>query len=133
MTSLFQAQRAVHLNTIPDQNGKTYLVTGGNTGIGYEVAKALAAKNAHVFMTSRNAEKQQGCVVIRHSFGGSRICVFAPVGKSQLPTSNPQGSAEDQASSPWSKGGGTACRLHEWVWVRIWLPHAMSTTRMYMG
>lgn len=63
MTSLFQAQRAVHLNKIPDQNGKTYLVTGGNTGIGYEVAKALAAKNAHVFMTSRNAEKQQGCVV----------------------------------------------------------------------
>lgn len=64
MTSFFQAQRAVHLNTIPDQNGKTYLVTGGNTGIGYEVAKALAAKNAHVFMTARDAEKQRGCVAI---------------------------------------------------------------------
>lgn len=62
MTSLFQAQRAVDLVKIPDQTGKTFLVTGGNTGIGYEVAKALAAKNAHVFMTARNAERQQGCV-----------------------------------------------------------------------
>lgn len=62
MTSLFQAQRAVNLNKIPDLSGKTFLVTGGNTGIGYEVVKALAAKNAHVFMSARNAEKQQGCV-----------------------------------------------------------------------
>ena len=62
MTSLFQAQRAVNLVKIPDQTGKTFLVTGGNVGIGYEVVKALAAKNAHVFMTARNAERQQGCV-----------------------------------------------------------------------
>lgn len=60
MTSLFQAQRAVNLVKIPDQTGKTFLVTGGNVGIGYEVVKALAAKNAHVFMTARDAERQQG-------------------------------------------------------------------------
>lgn len=67
MTSLFQAQRAVNLNKIPDQNGKTFLVTGGNTGLGYEVVKALTAKNAHVFMTSRNAERQEGWVTIFQS------------------------------------------------------------------
>jgi len=60
MTSLFQSQRAVNLNKVPDQNGKVYLVTGGNIGLGCEVAKALAAKNAHVFITSRNLEKQRG-------------------------------------------------------------------------
>ena len=83
MTSLFQAQRAVHLNRISDQNGKIYLVTGGNTGIGYEVAKALAAKNAHVFMTSRNAEKQQGCVAASHSLCRSKTCCIACVGNVQ--------------------------------------------------
>ena len=67
MTSLFQAQRAVNLNKIPDQSGKTFLVTGGNTGLGYEVVKALTAKNAHVFMTSRNADRQQRWVTITHT------------------------------------------------------------------
>ncbi len=60
MTSLLQSQRAVNLNKIPDQTGKVFVVTGGNIGLGYEVAKALAASNAHVFMTARNPEKQRG-------------------------------------------------------------------------
>lgn len=60
MTSLFQSQRAVNLQQIPDQHGKVFLVTGGNVGLGYEVAKALAAKDARVFITSRNVEKQRG-------------------------------------------------------------------------
>lgn len=64
MTSLFQSQRAVNLNKIPDQDGKTFLVTGGNTGLGYEVVKALTARNAHVFMTSRNAERQRRCAAM---------------------------------------------------------------------
>lgn len=59
MTSLLQASRAVNLAKLPDQTGKVYLVTGGNVGLGYEMVKALAAKNAHVFMTSRNSEKQK--------------------------------------------------------------------------
>ena len=29
---------------IPDQSGKTILVTGSNTGIGFEAAKAFAGK-----------------------------------------------------------------------------------------
>ena len=62
MTSLLQSQRAVNLNKVPDQSGKVFIVTGGNTGLGFEVVKALAAKNAQVFMTTRNAEKQRGCV-----------------------------------------------------------------------
>lgn len=74
MTSLFQAQRAVNLNKIPDQNGKTFLVTGGNTGLGYEVVKALTAKNAHVFMTSRNAERQEGAIQkIKRDHPGAKV------------------------------------------------------------
>ena len=59
MTAIWQASRSINLAKIPDQTGKVYLVTGGNTGLGYEMVKALAAKNAHVFMTSRNSEKQK--------------------------------------------------------------------------
>lgn len=37
--------------------GKQAVVTGGNSGIGYEVAKALACAGAHVVVASRNAKK----------------------------------------------------------------------------
>ncbi len=37
--------------------GKVCLVTGGNAGIGYETAKALAADGAEVWLMSRSAEK----------------------------------------------------------------------------
>ena len=42
-----------------DPQGKVYIVTGANTGIGYAAAKTLAAKNARVYMASRNRDKQQ--------------------------------------------------------------------------
>jgi NAD(P)-dependent dehydrogenase (short-subunit alcohol dehydrogenase family) len=42
---------------IPDLNGKIAIVTGANSGIGYETAKALAQKGATVVMACRNLEK----------------------------------------------------------------------------
>lgn len=41
---------------LPSLTGKTYLVTGGNTGLGFETAKLLAGKAATVFLTSRSVE-----------------------------------------------------------------------------
>jgi NAD(P)-dependent dehydrogenase (short-subunit alcohol dehydrogenase family) len=42
---------------IPDQTGRTAVITGANTGLGYETAAALAAKGAHVVLAVRNLQK----------------------------------------------------------------------------
>ena len=42
---------------IPDQTGRTAVITGANTGLGYETAAALAAKGAHVVLAVRNVAK----------------------------------------------------------------------------
>src|SRR5512134_1200345 len=47
---------------IPDQRGKVAVVTGGNSGIGYEAARALAAKGARVILAVRSVEKGQAAV-----------------------------------------------------------------------
>ena len=53
---------------IPDQSGRTAVVTGANGGLGLETAKELAGKGAHVVMAVRNQQKAQKAVsVIRAS------------------------------------------------------------------
>jgi NAD(P)-dependent dehydrogenase (short-subunit alcohol dehydrogenase family) len=42
---------------IPDQSGRTAVITGANTGLGFETATALAAHDANVVLAVRNPEK----------------------------------------------------------------------------
>jgi NAD(P)-dependent dehydrogenase (short-subunit alcohol dehydrogenase family) len=42
---------------VPDQSGRVAIVTGSNTGIGYEAAKVLAQRGAHVVLAVRDLEK----------------------------------------------------------------------------
>ncbi|MFX0090591.1 MAG: oxidoreductase [Candidatus Hodarchaeota archaeon] len=47
---------------IPDQTGKTVIVTGANSGTGFEVTKELAGKGAHIILACRNTEKGEAAV-----------------------------------------------------------------------
>lgn len=40
-----------------DLHGQVAIVTGGNTGIGYETAKALSIMGAHTIIACRSAER----------------------------------------------------------------------------
>lgn len=42
---------------LSDLSGKLFVITGGNSGIGFEAAKILAGKNADVVIAVRNEEK----------------------------------------------------------------------------
>jgi NAD(P)-dependent dehydrogenase (short-subunit alcohol dehydrogenase family) len=47
---------------IPDQTGRTAIVTGANTGIGFQTARMLALKGASVVLACRSLDKAQGAV-----------------------------------------------------------------------
>ncbi len=46
-------------DSVPDQSGRTILVTGANTGIGYEAARVLAERGARVLIGCRSAQRAE--------------------------------------------------------------------------
>lgn len=49
-------------SSVPDQRGKTFFITGANTGIGLEVARVLAGRGARVLLGCRSEEKARHAI-----------------------------------------------------------------------
>ena len=65
-------------SNIPDQTGKTVLVTGANIGLGYETARMLAGKGAHVLMACRNAARGADALnVIQANHGDAKLTLVS--------------------------------------------------------
>lgn len=55
---------------IGDLYGKTYLITGANSGVGFQAARTLLKKNAKVVMLNRSAEKSRAAIdELKQEFG----------------------------------------------------------------
>ncbi|KAF7553336.1 hypothetical protein G7Z17_g3716 [Cylindrodendrum hubeiense] len=60
-------------DNVPDLSGRICLVTGGNTGVGKEVAQVLYSKNATVWIASRTEEKARAAIdAIQHQHPSSK-------------------------------------------------------------
>ncbi|MEU0600813.1 oxidoreductase [Streptomyces sp. NPDC006393] len=61
---------------IPDQNGRVFVVTGANSGLGLATTRALARKGAHVILAVRDEAKGQRTVAeVTADTSGARLQV----------------------------------------------------------
>lgn len=67
-----------------DQAGRTWLITGANTGIGRVTALALARRGARVWMAGRSRERTQPVVDEMRALGGERAAEFVPLDLTRL-------------------------------------------------
>lgn len=69
---------------VQDQTGKTIIVTGANTGLGFETAKVLAAKGARVLLACRDEAKAKAAMALIRSEAPNADLVFLPLDQGDL-------------------------------------------------
>src|SRR5208283_712396 len=63
---------------MPDLSGHTIIVTGGNSGIGYEAAMQFARRHAHTILACRSPAKADGAAkLIGASYPDAQVEVMA--------------------------------------------------------
>ena len=69
---------------VPDQSGKCIIVTGANTGIGFEAAKVLAGKGARVLLACRDEGKAQAAMSAIRDAAPNANLAFLPLDQADL-------------------------------------------------
>lgn len=83
---------------VTDQSGRTFLVTGANTGLGYETTKVLAAHGARVLLGCRSQDKATAAMSkIEREVPGADLA-FVPLDQNDL--ASVQAAAEIVADEP---------------------------------
>lgn len=62
LDQLFPGKPTFTEKDVGDQVGKVFMVTGGNSGLGYELVKILYSKNATVYMASRSQSRAEEAI-----------------------------------------------------------------------
>jgi NAD(P)-dependent dehydrogenase (short-subunit alcohol dehydrogenase family) len=111
LKQLFPGKPTFTENNTPDQNGKVFMVTGGNSGLGYELVKILYSKGARVYMAARTASKAKEAIAdIKNSTPPSSGSItFIPLDLADLTTIKPAVSAfaaqESKLDVLWNNAG----------------------------
>lgn len=69
---------------VPKQDGRIAIVTGANSGIGFETARVLAARGATVIMACRNPQRGQAAVKLLKDAHPDYLVEFIPLDLSSL-------------------------------------------------
>lgn len=74
---MFFSAPKFHPDSLPDLSGKTYIVTGATSGIGYHTAARLASHSAHVYICARSQSKGETTAEnIKTLYPGSKISIL---------------------------------------------------------
>lgn len=69
---------------VPDQSGKCFIVTGANTGLGFEASRVLAARGGRVLLACRDQVKAEAAMArIRQASPGADLA-FLPLDQADL-------------------------------------------------
>lgn len=71
---------------VPDQTDKTVLITGGNRGIGRELARVLLSKNARVYIAARDENRAQKTIDELKEKTGKQSIFFLRLDLADLPS-----------------------------------------------
>ena len=69
---------------VSDQSGKCFIVTGANTGVGFEASRVLAARGARVLLACRDKAKAEAAMARIGRLAPGATLAFLPLDQADL-------------------------------------------------